>query len=200
MRLSNRSKILEAAIRVIDRDGVTAVTFDSVAAEAEVTRGGMMYHFKTRDALIQAINQHLADSWEANLLANAGKPAEEATIDERYAAYVRTSANLATRAELLFCLEGAKNPELTVPWHRLLGSWAAPAPEDTADPQALARFIARLAADGLWIYESLSNRPLPVAVRQRVTQQLNAVFDAAPAGNAEGEAPVKAASGRRAPR
>lgn len=200
MRLSNRSKILEAAIRVIDRDGVTAVTFDSVAAEAEVTRGGMMYHFKTREALIQAINQHLADSWEANLLGNAGKPAEEATTDERYAAYVRTSANLATRPELLFCLEGAKNPALTVPWSRLIDSWAAPAPEDIDDPQALARFIARLAADGLWIYESLSNRPLPVAVRQRVTQQLNAVFDAAPADSAEGDAPAQAGKGRRTPR
>lgn len=180
MRQSNRDNILEAAIRVIDRDGVTAVTFDSVAAEAELTRGGMMYHFKTREALIQSINQYLADQWESSLVRNAGKPIEETSVDERYIAYVRTSVQLATRSELLFCLEGSKNPELSVPWNKIVDSWAAPAPENVDDPQALARFIARLAADGLWIYESLSNTPLPTAVRQRVAEQLKSVFVATP--------------------
>lgn len=178
MRVSNRDKILEAAIRVIDRDGITAVTFDSVAGEAGVTRGGMMYHFKSRDALIQAINQHLADQWEASLVANAGKPAEAATAVERYVAFVRNSARLATRAELLFCLEGARNPELTPPWDRILDTWAAPAPADLDDPQALTRFIARLAADGLWMYEALSNKPMPEAVRVRVAETIKGLFDA----------------------
>jgi len=188
MRLSNRGKILEAAIRVIDRDGVTAVTFDSVASEAGVTRGGMMYHFKSRDALIQAINQHLADQWEANLLANAGKPVEHTSAHERYVAFARNSTRLATRAELLFCLEGAKNPELTPPWDRILDTWAAPAPDDIDDAQALSRFIARLAADGLWVYESLSNKPMPEAVRLRVAEKIKDLFDAA---GAEGDPTVR---------
>ncbi|CAG8870544.1 HTH-type transcriptional regulator BetI [Pseudomonas fluorescens] len=178
MRVSNRDKILEAAIRVIDRDGITAVTFDSVAGEAGVTRGGMMYHFKSRDALIQAINQYLADRWEASLVVNAGKPAEAATATERYVAFVRNSARLATRAELLFCLEGAKNPDLTPPWDRLLDTWAAPAPDDLDDPAALTRFIARLAADGLWMYEALSNKPMPEPVRMRVAETIKGLFDA----------------------
>jgi hypothetical protein len=33
MRESNRDKILDGVVRLIERDGVTAVTFDAVAAE-----------------------------------------------------------------------------------------------------------------------------------------------------------------------
>ena len=36
MRESNRDKILDGVVRLIERDGVTAVTFDAVAAETPV--------------------------------------------------------------------------------------------------------------------------------------------------------------------
>ena len=45
MRESKRTVILDAAVNVIESDGITAVTFDSVAAAAGITRGGIIYHF-----------------------------------------------------------------------------------------------------------------------------------------------------------
>ena len=51
MRTSKRDRILDAAVNVINRDGVRAVTFESVAAEAKLTRGGLLYHFPSREAL-----------------------------------------------------------------------------------------------------------------------------------------------------
>ena len=172
MRHSHRDNILDAAIRVIERDGVTGVTFDAVAAEAGVTRGGLMYHFKSREALIEAINAHLAAQWEAGLERTAGKPADRATPEERAAAWVWNSTAMATRAELLFLLEFARDPALAAPWDAVAARWSTPPPEDLDDADALARFIVRLAADGLWTYEYLSNQPLPLAVRQRVARQL----------------------------
>lgn len=172
MRVSNRSKILDAAIRVVDRDGITAVTFDSVAAEAEVTRGGMIYHFPSREALIEAINKQLADQWEASLVMHAGKPSEQTTALERQVAYQRASAHGATRAVLLFLLEFSNNPELAKPWDRIIENWSAPEPEDLDDIAAMSRFIARLAADGLWSYQYVSNKPLKSAVRKRVAESL----------------------------
>lgn len=179
MRTSNRSRILDAAIRLIDRDGVTAVTFDSVAAEAEVTRGGMMYHFKSREALIEAINLHLAEQWEAHLLQRVGKPLEQTTAEERHAAYIQASTLYATRAELLFQLEFSENPAFGVPWDRIVETWAIPEPENLDDPLALTRFIVRLAADGLWIHGHLSSRPLCAQVKQRVADQLTSLLNSA---------------------
>ncbi|SCE54411.1 helix-turn-helix domain-containing protein, partial [Streptomyces sp. OspMP-M43] len=55
MRTSKRTQILEAATRVVQREGVKSVTFDSVAAEAGLTKGGLLYHFASRDDLVRAI-------------------------------------------------------------------------------------------------------------------------------------------------
>ncbi|UUS13841.1 TetR/AcrR family transcriptional regulator [Stenotrophomonas sp. CD2] len=63
MRTSKRDRILDAAVNVINRDGVRAVTFESVAAEAKLTRGGLLYHFPSREALLRGIDEHLVQAW-----------------------------------------------------------------------------------------------------------------------------------------
>jgi AcrR family transcriptional regulator len=96
MRESNRDKILDGVVRLIERDGVTAVTFDAVAAETGITRGGIIYHFSSRDELILATHQHLARQWEAQLLSLTPDPDLPA---DRYKAYVQSCSRDATRAE-----------------------------------------------------------------------------------------------------
>lgn len=116
MRPSNRNKILDAAIRVVHREGVTGITFESVALEAGLTRGGMLYHFPSRDALLLGIHEHLACQWETLLEKVAGKPAHEASAQERIAAYVQACTDgRSTRVELQLMLEGATQPELAAP-------------------------------------------------------------------------------------
>lgn len=173
MRPSNRYRILDAAVRVVQRDGVTAVTFDSVAAEAELTRGGIMYHFPSREDLLVALHQHLADRWEATLLADAGRPLDELGADDRLAAYVRVSTRSATRAELQLMLEAATRPEWAAPWSSVLDRWA-PVPTDAGkDAAAMARLVTRLAADGLWMFEALAYRgAMPEAQRRAVAEHL----------------------------
>lgn len=172
MRPSNRSAILDAAIRVIHRDGVTGVTFDSVAAESGITRGGLLYHFPSREVLLRAIHEHLAEEWDTSMARHAGKTSEEASSTERFVAYLQTCLQNATRAELLLMLEGSTEPELTAPWQAVIEKWAPPPPPNKADPEALDLFIARLAADGLWIHEALANKPLPRDLRTRIIARL----------------------------
>ena len=86
MRPSNKTGILDAAVRVVEAAGVTAVTLESVAAEAGLTKGGLMYHFTTREALLAGIHSHLAAQWEAQLEAELGGPASGATPDQRLVA------------------------------------------------------------------------------------------------------------------
>lgn len=172
MRQSNRTKILTAAVDVVTRDGVTGVTFESVAAESGLTKGGLLYHFPTRDALLLGVHQHLAREWENTLAAAAGKPATETTPDERLAAYARVTARSVTRAELMLCLDASINPEYAKPWTDVIARWGQPADEAATDPAALARFVAHLAADGLWLYESLTNQRLTPELRERVAEHI----------------------------
>lgn len=172
MRQSNRTKILTAAVEVVRRDGVTGVTFDSVAVESGLTKGGLLYHFPTRDALLLGVHQHLAQEWENRLVETAGKPAAEATPGERLAAYVRVNAETASRVELALALEAAVNPEYAKPWTDVIDRWAPPAADVAHDPAALARFVAYLAADGLWLHESLTNQRLEPELRQRIADHI----------------------------
>lgn len=127
MRTSKKTLILDAATRVVQDSGVTAVTFDSVAAEAGLTRGGIMYHFPSRDDLLAALHEHQAQAWDEAMTRSAGKTAEEATDDERLAAYVRVCADTATRAEPPAPARGGEHTRVHVALDRRHG------PVDTTD-------------------------------------------------------------------
>ena len=50
--------IIEAAVRVFARSGVSAATLEDIAAEAKVTKGALCWHFHSKDELLSAIVQH----------------------------------------------------------------------------------------------------------------------------------------------
>lgn len=50
--------IIEAAVRVFARSGISAATLDDIAAEAKVTKGTLCWHFHSKDDLLTAIVQH----------------------------------------------------------------------------------------------------------------------------------------------
>lgn len=179
MRTSKRDEILDAAMRVIENEGVKAVTYESVAAEAGMTKGGLVYHFASRDELITAVHEHMAQGWEQSMVAAAGKEAAEATAQERLQGYARAAMQSATRAELLLFLEGVTTPEHAAPWNATFDRWVPDAPTDDSDPAATERFIARLAAEGLWVFEALSSRTLDPDFRRHVTEMIAARIAAA---------------------
>ena len=55
---NTRLAILEAAVRIFARSGVSAATLEDIAAEAGVTRGTLCWHFHSKDDLVSAIIKH----------------------------------------------------------------------------------------------------------------------------------------------
>ncbi len=53
-----RLAILEAAVRIFARSGISAATLEDIATEAGVTRGALCWHFHSKDDLLSAIIQH----------------------------------------------------------------------------------------------------------------------------------------------
>ena len=54
-----RARIRVAAATVIERDGAGHLTLDKVAAEAGLSKGGLLYHYPTKDALLEGLLGHL---------------------------------------------------------------------------------------------------------------------------------------------
>lgn len=54
-----RARILDEAVRVIAETGYAATTNAAVAEAAGITRGAMLYHFPTRESLLEAAIEHI---------------------------------------------------------------------------------------------------------------------------------------------
>lgn len=173
MRESKREAALEAAKRVVQRDGVTALSYESVAAEAQLTKGGLLYHFPSREELLLALHEYVAGAWEDSMRREVGeRSSADVNSRARTEAYVRASQN-PSRAELLLTLEAAtQNQEAHRVWSGTYQRWAAPMPESPDDAAELQRFIARLAADGLWLYESINEQQIDPQIRQQLVENI----------------------------
>lgn len=66
--LETREKICEAAIRTATRDGLLAMTLDNVAKEAGVSKGGVMYHFPSKDELVRGMLEYFGAQVEQRVL------------------------------------------------------------------------------------------------------------------------------------
>jgi len=61
----DRGDLLDAAERVVLREGANGLTMDAVAKEAGVSKGGVLYAFATKDALIDTMMRRVTSSYDA---------------------------------------------------------------------------------------------------------------------------------------
>lgn len=47
------------------RQGIANLTLDAVAAEAGMSKGGLLHHFPTKDSLVEALVKRSAENWRA---------------------------------------------------------------------------------------------------------------------------------------
>lgn len=179
-RPSNRPAILEAAIRVAARDPITTVTIDAVAAEAGLTKAGVLYHFPSKHDLLLAVQEHLAAEWEDQLIAAAGGTAEDTPLPQRVAAYARASAASASRAELVLMLEAFSTPEIAAPVRAVIDRWVPSVDAALQNPELWPCVLARLAADGLWVGDT--DKDLPPEQLARIADAIAAIADPGAAG------------------
>ena len=93
-RPSRRAQLLDAALAVIRRDGAQALTLDAVAAEAGVSKGGVLYHFATKRALIDGLVDRWLDDFEARL----GRPGPRGRLRARVRPQRRRAGRRAPRS------------------------------------------------------------------------------------------------------
>ena len=62
-----RERILEAADRIARESGAAHVALDAVAANAGVSKGGLLYHFPSKQALLAALIDRHLERFEAEM-------------------------------------------------------------------------------------------------------------------------------------
>lgn len=64
-RASNRDGILDALESLVTEGSVHDVTLDGVAARAGITKGGLIYHFKSKEALLHGLVERMRERVDA---------------------------------------------------------------------------------------------------------------------------------------
>ena len=57
MRTSKKSQLIQAALEIIDKKSLDALTYDSLAKASGMSKSGLLYHFPSRTALLLALNE-----------------------------------------------------------------------------------------------------------------------------------------------
>ena len=166
MARDTRAKLLDAASAVIRRDGPQALTLDAVAAEAGVSKGGLLYHFASKRDLLDALVARWLDDFQDDIDAAPGPGSP--------AGYVRASDGAkAEEAGLLAAL--VADPEVLAVVRERYATWQDRVVTEGGDP--VEATVARLAADGLWLADLLGMAPPEGELRERVLARLLELCD-----------------------
>lgn len=182
-RPNSREAILNAAEEIVVEAGAAHLTLDAVAERAGVSKGGLLYNFSTKEALLQAmLARHIGHVMQM----------EQDTYDTLPAGPGRgLKASLLTALECKKCARdrslgasmiaaGANDPKLLEPIRELHRRRLARLTESTgaaAGPAFERAAVLFLAADGLLLTEMLQVSPFDADQRQRIVAGMLQLID-----------------------
>lgn len=175
-RTNLRDAILDAAENVMMEAGAVTLSLDAVAAEAGVSKGGLLYHFRTKQALLQALVERLIEEHE-NIRLEAWKRLPETPGRElkahilawnsRHGAGYKTGQR-RIHAALVTVL--ADNPSIMEPLRRkyrqLFEHFIA------AGVSFGRAAVVSLAVDGIMLMEILGAWPFEEEERRQIMEEL----------------------------
>lgn len=207
-----RARILRAAEDVVIRDGVGKLTLDAAAHEAGISKGGILYHFPSRGALVSAMVEGFVVSFDDDLAAYGALDGSPGAFTRAYLQATLTPRdgegpsaagpergqehddeheadseehNRRLGAALLAGV--ASDPELLAPLRDRFSAWQE-AVEADGIPADVAT-VVRLCADAIWLADLLELAPVHGELREAVGRLLASMVAPAerpPAGPAEG--------------
>ncbi|WP_298823551.1 TetR/AcrR family transcriptional regulator [uncultured Planococcus sp.] len=151
-RATRKIEILHAASKIVSERGIFNLTLEATAIEAGVSKGGLLYHFPSKEALVKGMVDHLAENYRDKIAASVAESANEKGKWIKSYADV-TFNNPYPNKEMHAGLLAAKavNSDLLDPIRNLYNEWQTEIEQDGIDP--VKATIIRLATDGIWLSE-----------------------------------------------
>ncbi|MDX1944685.1 MAG: TetR/AcrR family transcriptional regulator [Pirellulaceae bacterium] len=182
-----RARIFRAAIQLAARDGLLTLTLENVATESGLSKGGVMHHFATKEALLSGVIMHFTDQVEremTRLVAEDPQPsfrwvrAMLRLMDQDTSATAEGLPMKQTLDRFMLSVLAAtvNNPELMKPvqaiGQRLRGRLTS-VPEE-----GLEQLVMWLVMDGLFLWQFVGmladDDPLITQVHAHLLEKINA--------------------------
>ncbi len=153
-RSDTRESLLRAASQVVIDKGVEALTLDAVAQQAGVSKGGLLYHFPNKDALMGGMVEHLVQYFEAVLQTEFDQDDAPGTPGQWVRAYIRATLRFSKQSLALIARLSsiaADLPDLLEAAKVYDQQWRQRIETSGIDPTKAT--IILLAVDGIWLSE-----------------------------------------------
>jgi AcrR family transcriptional regulator len=165
-RLSKRDSLLRAAASLVAERGYSALTLDAVGEAVGVSKGGVLYHFPTKEALVAALLEELSSGFDADPAAPGAWT--RAYVTASATPSQDTSAHVAAVAMLAAV---GYDPTLLEPLQERYTRWVERLDADGLP--GVDAHVVRMAADGLWAADLFGLAPPGPELRARIHARLD---------------------------
>lgn len=167
-----REAAIAAALAIVTRDGAGRLTIDAIARESGVSKGGVLHHFRTKEAVLKALLAHQIEQGSAfyqSCLAGLSPQQPEPHLAAQIAAF-RAAVSHPKAATFAIASAMAEAPELLAELRQEDAKRVAAVRAEAGDPTiALIRWSAAM---GLALAEILGLSPISDAERDRLFEYL----------------------------
>ncbi|GMW02353.1 MAG: TetR family transcriptional regulator [Candidatus Hydrogenedentota bacterium] len=166
-----RERILDAAEMIVQEAGAARLTLDAVARRAHLSKGGLLYHFASKDALLEGMIERLVRHFET---ARQGENAEYTDgplgeLQSRLKVWLRRDPRVE-RISTALIAGSFHNPRLVSSAREALRNMIT---STSATGLSLEfSMIVCLAVEGLWIMDALGVSPYDDASRLAIRDEL----------------------------
>lgn len=154
-RGSGRERVLDAYASILREDGESAATLDEVAKRAEISKGGLLHHFGSKELLLTGLLERLVEENKLDIertMSGSDDPVTAYLTSCMYADDSYSETYLAVMK-----LAGSADGQVDATLARVLGAWQEAINEHISDP-TLARLV-QLLGDGMYSHALMQYQP-----------------------------------------
>jgi AcrR family transcriptional regulator len=169
-RKSSREKILDAAAELVGEIGSGRLTLDAVSERAGLSKGGLLYNFPTKEALLQAMIQRMIDevTSEKESLRKQAEPGPNLEARLCTAAILKMCGGKMKDIATGMLAASSENPRLLEPVRQVVKETLGQLKNTSEDVDA--SLLAWLAVEGLRSMEMHDISPFSDEDRERIVQ------------------------------
>jgi AcrR family transcriptional regulator len=179
-RTIDREAVLDAAERVVARDGATRLTLDAVATEAGISKASVLYDYKSKQALIKAVIERRVATEVARLRSfidhEGDKP--DATIIGRIAAAGNRDSTVNRNVALDLAVALNQHNDLRGAIHETFGSFLDDVERTSAYPRRAK--VMYLALEGLTLMECFGFYQWSPTERDELLEEIRSLLQPEP--------------------
>ncbi len=173
--MNKKEELLTNAAKIINEEGIQKFTMDYLAKKSGITKGGVLYHFESKEKLLLEMNKMVIEIYEENIAYYQSQLSGSYLFTRAYALstlyFLNNTENILLPAVFISSHEDKQSQKL---WQSVIDKWDRAFDQDQGDLDKILEL--RMICDGIWfsiMYNYENN--LKSRMEQIVQQYCNAM-------------------------